>query len=102
MADVADWQLEGEINGSEKLGDEDFETGEGADEVGCAAEGVSACYNGTKGRRETYPAATNNEFPNGIFADARAQYAPASTMKPICKLRKTMTNMMFVRSEQIR
>lgn len=36
MADVADGELVGEIDGGEELGDEDFEAGEGADEVGCA------------------------------------------------------------------
>ena len=52
--------------------------------------------------REAYPAATNNEAPKESFPDAIAQYAPASTMNPICRLRKTITNMIFVRSEQIR
>ena len=57
---------------------------------------------GKRQKRKTYPDATNSEAPNDSFPDAKAQYAPASTMKPICKLRKTITNMMFVRSEQIR
>lgn len=36
VADVADGELVGEVDRGEELGDEDFEAGEGADEVGCA------------------------------------------------------------------